>query len=203
MTPSLSLVIPICNEEDSIAPLATRTHAAMAAYEGNWELIFVDDGSTDASPQRLRQAMETYGTHVQTLRLARNQGQTAALQSGFDAARGELIATLDGDLQNDPTDIPRMVGELLARDLDLLCGRRANRQDDWLTRKLPSRIANRLIARVSGLHLHDYGCTLKVYRAAVIKQVRLYGEMHRLIPLWAAMVTAPERIGETAVAHHP
>jgi glycosyltransferase involved in cell wall biosynthesis len=123
------------------------------------------------------------------------------MQAGFDAARGELIATLDGDLQNDPADIPRMVEELLARDLDLLQGWRRRRQDALVMRKLPSKIANALIGRVTGVALHDYGCSLKVYRAEVIKEVTLLGEMHRFIPVWVAGVTAPERIGEMEVAH--
>jgi glycosyltransferase involved in cell wall biosynthesis len=135
------------------------------------------------------------------LRFARNHGQTAAMQAGIDAARGAVIATLDGDLQNDPADIPRLVEEMLNQDLDLLAGKRANRQDAWLSRKLPSKIANRIIGRVTGVRITDYGCSLKVYRASVIKQVRLYGEMHRFIPVWAAMVTSPHRISESPVSH--
>lgn len=195
------MVIPLYNEEDNVPPLLARVHEALAGYRGPWELICVDDGSRDHTGDRLLEGTQQHGAHVRVIRFLRNHGQTAAMQAGLDAARGELIATLDGDLQNDPADIPRMVDELLARDLDLLAGRRANRQDAWLSRKLPSQLANRLIARVTGVKLHDYGCSLKVYRADVIKQVRLYGEMHRLIPVWAAMVTAPERIGETDVRH--
>jgi glycosyltransferase involved in cell wall biosynthesis len=135
------------------------------------------------------------------IRFRRNFGQTAAMQAGFDAARGTLIASLDGDLQNDPADIPRLVDELLRRDLDLLQGWRQDRKDALLLRKVPSRIANGLIARVTGVDLHDYGCSLKVYRAEVVKELRLYGEMHRFIPVWAAGVTAPERIGESPVTH--
>jgi glycosyltransferase involved in cell wall biosynthesis len=138
---------------------------------------------------------------VRVIRLRRNFGQTAAMQAGFDAARGELIATLDGDLQNDPADIPRMVDELLERDLDLLQGWRRKRQDDLMMRKIPSRIANKLIGKVTGVALHDYGCSLKVYRAEVIREVTLLGEMHRFIPVWVAGVTAPARIGETEVTH--
>jgi glycosyltransferase involved in cell wall biosynthesis len=138
---------------------------------------------------------------VRVIRLRRNFGQTAAMQAGIDAARGELIATLDGDLQNDPADIPRMVEELLERDLDLLQGWRRQRQDGLVLRKIPSRIANRLIAKVTGVWLHDYGCSLKIYRAEVIKRVRLFGEMHRFIPVWVAGVTDTRRIGETPVSH--
>jgi glycosyltransferase involved in cell wall biosynthesis len=147
------------------------------------------------------QTAERYGPHVRVIRFRRNFGQTAAMQAGFDAARGALIATLDGDLQNDPADIPRMVDELIERDLDLLQGWRRDRQDALVMRKIPSRIANRLIGRVTGVELHDYGCSLKVYRAEVIKEVRLFGEMHRFIPIWVAGVTAPERMGETVVTH--
>jgi glycosyltransferase involved in cell wall biosynthesis len=201
--PSLSVVVPVYNEEHNIAPLVARVHEGLAAYRGRWELLIVDDGSVDRSRERIREAIGRHGAHVRYLPLARNQGQTAAMQAGIDAARGELIVMLDGDLQNDPDDIPRMVDELLARDLDLLCGLRTDRKDHWLSRKLPSRIANRLIARVSGVRLHDYGCSLKVMRRDVICRVRLYGEMHRLIPVWVAGVTAPSRIAETPVRHHP
>jgi glycosyltransferase involved in cell wall biosynthesis len=161
----------------------------------------VDDGSRDGTGARLMQLAATCGSHVRVIRLRRNFGQTAAMQAGFDAARGTVIATLDGDLQNDPADIPRMVDELLARDLDLLQGWRQRRQDDLLLRKVPSRIANALIGRVTGVALHDYGCSLKVYRAEVIREVTLLGEMHRFIPVWVAGVTAPTRIGETPVSH--
>lgn len=199
--PSLSLVIPLYQEADNVAPLLARVHAGLAGYGGPWELICVDDGSRDGTIARLRDAAAGYGPHVRVIRLGRNFGQTAAMQAGFDAARGDLIASLDGDLQNDPADIPRLVDELLARDLDLLQGWRKDRQDALVLRKIPSRIANRLIARVTGVRLHDYGCSLKIYRAAVIKRVALFGEMHRLIPVWVAGVTDPSRIGESVVTH--
>ncbi len=200
--PSLSVVIPLYQEADNVLPLSERIHAALAGYAGRWELILVNDGSRDTTAVEMAQVRDRFGAHVRTLSFARNHGQTAAMQAGIDAARGDLIATLDGDLQNDPRDIPRMVDALIARDLDLLCGRRVNRQDHWLWRKLPSRLANHLIARVTGVRISDYGCSLKLYRGAVIKRVRLYGEMHRLIPVWTAMVTSPQRIGEIDVAHH-
>jgi glycosyltransferase involved in cell wall biosynthesis len=200
-SPSLSVVIPMYREQDSVAPMVARVHEGLAAYPGPWELICVDDGSQDETGRRLLAEAAKYGPHVRVIRFARNHGQTMAMQAGIDAARGEVIATLDGDLQNDPADIPRMVAEMQQRDLDLLAGYRANRQDAWMSRKLPSKIANRLIARVTGVNIRDYGCSLKVYRARVIKEVRLYGEMHRFIPVWAAMVTSPARIGETAVGH--
>ena len=199
--PSLSVVIPMYQELESVVPMVERVHEGLTAYRGDWELICVDDGSRDGTGERLRSVAEQRGSHVRVIRLRRNFGQTAAMQAGFDAARGELIATLDGDLQNDPADIPRMVDELLERDLDLLQGWRRQRQDDLVLRKIPSRIANALIGRVTGVRLHDYGCSLKVYRAEVIKEVTLLGEMHRFIPVWVASVTAPQRIGETQVGH--
>ncbi|HUP99073.1 MAG TPA: glycosyltransferase family 2 protein [Aeromicrobium sp.] len=199
--PSLSVVIPMYREQDNVAPMLAGVHAGLADYPGTWELIVVDDGSTDETGARLLEQAQEYGEYVRVLRFARNHGQTAAMQAGIDAARGTVIATLDGDLQNDPADIPRMVDEMMSRDLDLLAGKRANRQDAMIARKLPSKIANRLIGRVTGVHITDYGCSLKVYRASVIKEVRLYGEMHRFIPVWAAMITSPERISETPVSH--
>jgi glycosyltransferase involved in cell wall biosynthesis len=199
--PSLSVVVPMYQEVDNVAPLLARVHGGLADYPGPWELICVDDGSTDGTGGFLREEGARYGSHVRVVELRRNFGQTAAMQAGIDAARGELVATLDGDLQNDPADIPRMVRELLERDLDLLQGWRQKRQDDLLLRKVPSRLANQLIARVTGVRLHDYGCSLKIYRAAVLKEVRLFGEMHRFIPVWVAGVTAPTRIGETPVRH--
>ena len=199
--PSLSVVIPLFEEVENVAPLLDRVHQGLLDYGGCWELICVDDGSRDGTGRRLAPAGAGYGSHVRVIRLRRNFGQTAAMQAGIDAARGELIVTLDGDLQNDPADIPRMVRELQERDLDLLQGWRRERQDGFLLRKLPSRIANRLIARVTGVRLHDYGCSLKIYRADVLKSVRLFGEMHRFIPVWVAGVTSADRIGETVVTH--
>ena len=201
--PSLSVVIPMYREQDNVAPMLERVHEGLSDYGAPWELICIDDGSPDETGQRLLEKARQYGPHVQVIRFARNHGQTSAMQAGIDGARGELIATLDGDLQNDPGDIPRMVDALQARDLDLLTGYRENRQDAWMSRKLPSRIANWLIAKVTGVTIRDYGCSLKVYRSEVIKQVRLYGEMHRFIPVWAAMVTSPHRIGEISVGHNP
>ncbi|MBK1642208.1 glycosyltransferase [Chromatium okenii] len=199
--PSLSIVIPFYQELDNVLPVLTRVHEGLAQYTGAWELICIDDGSCDGTGERLREQTARFGAHVRVIQLRRNFGQTAAMQAGFDAARGELIATLDGDLQNDPADIPRLVIELLTRDLDLLQGWRQQRQDALFLRKIPSQIANHLIAKITGLALHDYGCSLKIYRAEVIKEVRLLGEMHRFIPVWMASVTAPQRIGESVVTH--
>ncbi len=198
---SLSIIVPMYQEAENIAPLIDKVHQGLTQYPGDWELICVDDGSRDDTAERIRQAAQTHGDYIRLIRLHRNFGQTAAMQAGFNAARGEFIATLDGDLQNDPADIPRMLQELQQRDLDLLQGWRKKRKDPPL-RKFFSRIANRLIVRATGVDLHDYGCSLKVYRAKVIKQVNLFGEMHRFIPIWVAGVTAPSRIGETIVNHH-
>ncbi len=197
---SLSVVIPLYQEGANVAPLLARVHEGLADYPGPWELICVDDGSTDDTVERLRDEAAQYGSHVRVIRMRRNFGQTAAMQAGINAVRGSFIATLDGDLQNDPADIPRMLEELQERDLDLLQGWRRLRHDDSV-RKFFSRVANRLIARVTGVNLHDYGCSLKVYRAEVIKRVKLFGEMHRFIPVWVAGVTSPRRIGEAVVTH--
>ena len=200
---SLSLVVPLFDEEDNIAHLVTAICQALEAFPASWEAILVDDGSRDRTLARLQELTAPLGDHFRVVALQRNFGQTAAMQAGIDLAQYEIIATMDGDLQNDPADLPLLVEELLRRDLDLLTGWRQNRQDGFILRKIPSRIANFLIRRATGVHVHDYGCSLKVYRSYVIKQVRLYGEMHRFIPAWAAMVTSPERIGEMVVRHHP
>lgn len=200
--PSLSIVVPLYKEEENVQLLVERVHEGMAEYSGPWELICVDDGSPDNTAKEVLVQQEAFGPHVKLVELQRNFGQTAAMQAGIDESRGTLIATMDGDLQNDPHDLQRMVDELLERNLDLLQGWRKDRQDAAIKRKLPSRIANRLIGKITGVQLHDYGCSLKVYRAEVLKQIRLYGEMHRFIPVWIAGVTAPHRIGETVVTHH-
>ena len=199
---SLSVVVPMYNEAENVEPLLERIHLALAPYPWPWEIVLVDDGSNDATPPELLRCAQQYGPHVRVIRLQRNYKQTAAMQAGIDAARGSVIATMDGDLQNDPIDIPRMVGRLLDEDLDLVAGWRKDRQDGLLLRKIPSRIANRLIARMTGVRLNDYGCSLKVFRASAIKSVRLYGEMHRFIPAWLATVTTPRRIAQEVVTHH-
>lgn len=198
----LSIVIPMYNEVDNVEPMVSRVHAGLSGYPWPWELILVDDGSSDATPRELERVAGVFGPHVRVVELMRNFKQTAAMQAGLDAARGDVIVTMDGDLQNDPADIPRMVARLLREDLDLVAGWRRNRQDALLLRKIPSRIANRLIARMTGVKLNDYGCSLKAFRGNVIKNVRLYGEMHRFIPAWLATVTAPRRIAEEVVTHH-
>ncbi|MDR2261251.1 MAG: glycosyltransferase family 2 protein [Azoarcus sp.] len=199
---TLSVVVPMYNEAENVAPLLERIHLALAPYPWPWEVVLVDDGSSDATPAELLRCARLHGPHVRVVQLMRNYKQTAAMQAGIDAARGSVIVTMDGDLQNDPVDIPRMVGRLLGEDLDLVAGWRKNRRDGLLLRKIPSRIANRLIARLTGVQLRDYGCSLKVFRASAIKSVRLYGEMHRFIPAWLATVTTPRRIAQEEVTHH-
>jgi len=200
---SLSLVVPMHDEEDNVLLLTTQVQAAMAASPWPWQLILVDDGSRDRTAERIREAVATSPRHVAAVILRRNFGQTAAMQAGIDAARGSVIATMDGDLQNNPHDIVRMVRRLLDEDLDLLVGWRRDRKDGFWLRRLPSMLANRLIAAVTGVRLHDYGCSLKVYRTSVLRGVRLYGEMHRFIPTWMATVTDPVRIQEEEVSHFP
>lgn len=198
---SVSIIIPFYNEEDNILPLIDEVHQAMDAFEMPWELVLVDDGSADDTLERMEEARDKYGKHVHVVELMRNFGQTAAMQAGIDFGRGSILVTLDGDLQNDPADIPAMVRELKEKKLDMLAGWRKNRKDTLILRKIPSKIANRLIRKVTGVYLQDYGCSLKVYRSWVIKQVRLYGEMHRFIPAWVAVAVPPKRIGEKVVNH--
>ncbi|MEI8716405.1 glycosyltransferase family 2 protein [Mesorhizobium sp. ISC11] len=199
---TLSIVVPMYNEAENVEPLLARIHQAMERYDQPWEVVLVDDGSTDATVSEIRRLAAHYGSHVHAVELVRNYKQTAAMQAGIDAARGDVIATIDGDLQNDPYDIPRMVYRLLSEDLDLVVGWRKDRQEGFFMRRLPSRIANALIARVTGVRLKDYGCSLKVYRGNVIRSVKLYGEMHRFIPAWLATVTTPRRIAQEVVTHH-
>jgi glycosyltransferase involved in cell wall biosynthesis len=198
----LSIVVPMYNEIENAAPLIDAVQAALASYPSPWELIVVDDGSRDGTGDALARHAATVGPHIHVVRLARNFRQTAAMQAGIDAARGDVIVTMDGDLQNDPADIPKLVDKLIADKLDMVAGWREKRQDGWVLRKVPSWFANRLIRRVTGLEFHDLGCSLKAFRASVLKQVRLYGEMHRFIPAWLATVTSPDRMGEVPVRHH-
>jgi len=200
---TLSVVVPLHDEEDNVLPLATQVQAALAASPWPWQLILVDDGSRDRTAERIREAVAASPGRVAAAILRRRFGQTAAMQAGIDMARGSVIATMDGDLQNNPHDIVRMVRRLLDEDLDLLAGWRRARRDGFWLRRLPSALANRLIGAVTRLPLHDYGCSLKIYRASVLREVRLYGEMHRFIPAWMATVTAPERIREEEVSHFP
>jgi glycosyltransferase involved in cell wall biosynthesis len=199
----ISIVVPIYNEVDNIESLAKSIQAALSEVPWPWELIFIDDGSDDGSGQRLKETAQGVGPHCRVVELQRNFGQTAALQAGIDVARGDVVVTLDGDLQNDPADIPRMVERLLDEDLDLLTGWRKSRRDNLWLRTIPSNVANWLIGRITGVRLHDYGCSLKVYRMSVVRSIRLYGEMHRFIPAWLTANTSVARIKEEVVTHHP
>lgn len=196
---ALSVVIPVFNEAESLAQLHGEVRAALESLGRPWELIFVNDGSTDGSAAVLAGLAE-HDERVVVVQLRRNFGQTAALTAGIDHCRGDVIVPLDADLQNDPADIPRLT-EKLEEGYDVVSGWRIRRQDSWLTRVLPSRAANWLISVISGVRLNDYGCTLKAYRREVIDGVRLYGEMHRLIPVFAAMQGG--RIAELQVNHRP
>ena len=201
MTIQVSVIVPLYNEEDNVFPLSTEIEQALSDFNYPWEVIFVDDGSSDATRERLTEISETLENHVSVVELQRNFGQTAAMQAGIDQARGDILVTLDGDLQNNPADIPGMVQRLIDENLDLLVGWRKDRKDNFLLRKLPSVIANYLIGRMSGVRLNDYGCSLKVYRGEIIKSVRIYGEMHRFIPAWVATQTATSKIKEQVVNH--
>ena len=197
----LSVVVPMYNEVDNVVPMLDDVQAALHDYPFPWELIVVDDGSRDGTGPALERHAAKLGPHVRIVRLLRNFRQTAAMQAGIDAARGDVIVTMDGDLQNDPRDIARLVARLLADDLDLVAGWRHKRRDGLWLRKLPSAIANRLIRRATGLEFQDLGCSLKAFRASVLHQIRLYGEMHRFIPAWLATVTSPSRMAEEPVNH--
>jgi len=197
---NVSVVIPIYNEEANVAELVARVGTAMLRTGKTFELICVDDGSRDGSAAAL-EAIAAERPWLKPLYLIRNYGQSAALQAGFDAAQGEIIVTLDGDLQNEPDDIPELLKILDERpEVDVISGWRKERQDRTVSRKLPSAAANAVISSVTGVKLHDYGCALKLYRADVIRGLRLYGELHRFIPALAAEVGA--NIIEVPVRHH-
>ncbi|MEW9835575.1 glycosyltransferase family 2 protein [Mesorhizobium marinum] len=198
----LSVVVPMRNEEESIGPLVERICGALKGFGKPWELIIVDDGSTDATLANARKEFSREGLDLRIVELQRNFGQAAGLQAGIDAARGRLLATLDGDLQNDPYDIPGMIAVLEERQLDLLCGWRKDRHDGLVLRLIPSWIANALIRKVTGVRVHDYGCGLKLYRTRVLKQIRIMGDMHRFIPALIASVAPTSRIDEMVVTHN-
>ena len=196
--PHITITVPVYNEELNIPVLYDRIRSAMERSGRSWELIVVNDGSRDGSAAAL-DAIALADPRVVAIHLARNYGQTAALMAGFDHARGDTIVPMDGDLQNDPADIERLV-QKLDEGFEVVSGWRKDRKDDAVKRNLPSRLANWLISRVSGVHLHDYGCSLKAYRREVLEGVRLYGEMHRFVPIYAAWNGA--RVGEIVVTHH-
>ena len=196
---NLSIIVPVYNEQDNIKPLYKQIIKAITPLEIDWELVMVDDGSQDKSQAVLKELVKDDPEHVSLVFLRRNFGQTAAIAAGIDHSQGDVVVLLDADMQNDPADIPAMLKKI-EEGYDVVSGWRHNRQDSFLTRTLPSRIANWLISIVTGVHLHDYGCTLKAYRREVITGFRLYGEMHRFIPVYAHSVGA--RIVELKVRHH-
>jgi glycosyltransferase involved in cell wall biosynthesis len=181
MIPELSIVIPVLNESPNIEKLYAELTDTLVRSGRSYEILFVDDGSTDDTFQRLA-ARQAHDPHLRIIRFRRNFGQTAAFAAGFAFARGALVVTADGDGQNDPADIPVMAAKLESEGLDIVCGWRKDRKDKMMTRRVPSVIANRLISWATGVELHDYGCSLKVFRAEVVKPLRLYGEMHRYRP---------------------
>ena len=191
----LSVVIPVMNEVENIEPMIGAVSAALQGFD--YEMVFVDDGSTDGTQKEIvRCATE----QVRLIELRKNYGQSTAMTAGIDHATGKYIALLDGDLQNDPTDIPMMLEKLKIEDWDVVAGNRANRKDGMFLRKIPSKIANALIRRMTGVYIKDYGCTLKVFKREIAEDLGLYGEMHRFIPVLAAMAGA--RITQVDVKHH-
>lgn len=197
---NLSLITPVYNEEENLPLLFESVYKTMQELSHPWEIILVDDGSHDGSLSVLQEYGQKDPEHIRVVSFRRNFGQTAAIAAGLDYARGDIIVLLDADLQNDPADIPEMLAKL-NEGYDLVSGWRKHRKDNALTRNLPSNIANWIISWVTGVHLHDYGCTLKAYRRPVLEGFRLYGEMHRFIPVFANSVGA--RITEMPVRHHP
>ncbi len=195
----ISVVIPAYNEEENLPVLYERLKAVLDKLEEDYEILFVDDGSTDGSFEVLRDLARRDGK-VRVIRFRRNYGQTAAMYAGFEHATGDVIVTMDADLQNDPEDIPRLLRKL-EEGYDIVSGWRKDRKDPFLSRKLPSKIANWIISKVTGVELHDYGCTLKAYRSEIAKRYRLYGDMHRFLPALARRFGA--KVTEIPVRHHP
>jgi len=195
----LSVVVPVFNEQENVKPVYAQLKEVLEKPGQNYEIIFVDDGSGDDTFRLLR-GLHERDHHVKVVKLRRNFGQTPAMSAGLDLARGDIVVTMDGDLQNDPSDIPRLLKKL-EEGYDVVSGWRAHRQDTFLSRILPSKMANWLIGIITGVRIHDYGCTLKVYRAKVLKNIHLYSEMHRFVPAMATITGA--KIGELVVKHHP
>lgn len=196
---SVSIVVPVFNERENITPLYDQVSAAMDALGHPWELVLVNDGSRDGSSELLDEIAEK-DARLAVIHFVRNYGQTAAMMAGMDHARGDIIVPMDGDLQNDPEDIAKLLAKL-DEGYDVVSGWRKDRRDHAIKRNFPSRLANRLISRVSGVHLHDYGCSLKAYRREALDGVKLYGEMHRFVPIYASWNGA--RVTEIPVNHHP
>ncbi len=195
----LSVVIPAYNEEENVPILYEKLKKVLDSLGEDYEIIFVDDGSTDGTYQRLKQLAEK-DSRLKVIRFKRNYGQTAAMSAGFEHAKGDVIITLDADLQNDPEDIPILL-EKLKEGYHVVSGWRKDRKDPFLSRKLPSMVANWLISKITGVHLHDYGCTLKAYRAEMVKDLELFGDMHRFLP--ALTKRRGAKITEVVVRHHP
>ncbi|MEN3334379.1 MAG: hypothetical protein V7641_3744 [Blastocatellia bacterium] len=196
--PELSIFLPVYNEEENLPPLHEKLSEALAQLGRSYEILYIDDGSTDASLARLRE-LALLDDRVRVIAFRRNYGQTAAMSAGIDHARGDILIPMDADLQNDPADIRHLLAKL-DEGYDLVSGWRKDRKDHWLTRRLPSMLANRLVSRIAGITLHDYGCSLKAYRRDALTDVKLYGEMHRFIPIYAAWAGA--RVAEIPVTHH-
>ncbi|MBI4475783.1 MAG: glycosyltransferase family 2 protein [Acidobacteria bacterium] len=199
VAPQLSIVVPLCNEAPNVAELYHELTATLEAAEWTYELLFIDDGSTDQTFD-VAAGLQAADPRLRVIRFRRNFGQTAAFAAGFALARGGIIVTADGDLQNDPRDIPALVRTLEAGS-DIVCGWRKDRKDPFVTRRVPSMIANWIISTATGVRLHDYGCSLKAFRAEVVKPLKLYGEMHRFIPAIASELGV--QIAETVVNHRP
>lgn len=197
--PELSVVIPLFNEQDSIEPLYRGLKKALQHLGKEYEIIVVDDGSTDGSFDSLKR-LHAGDPVLRVVRLRRNFGQSAAFSAGFDHAQGSVIVTIDADLQNDPADIPKLL-EKMDQGYDIVSGWRVHRQDTFLSRRLPSTVANWLISRITGIKLHDYGCSLKAYRLEVVRSVQLYGELHRFIPALASWMGV--RVAEIPIGHRP
>jgi dolichol-phosphate mannosyltransferase len=197
--PDVSVFLPVFNEEPNLLPLHAKLNEALKALGRSAEIVYVDDGSSDGSLKILRELAEM-DPRVRVVALRRNYGQTAAMAAGIDAASGKVLIPMDADLQNDPADITRLLDKL-DEGYDVVSGWRKNRKDKMVTRKIPSMIANRLISWIGGVPLHDYGCSLKAYRRESLQDVRLYGEMHRFIPIYASWAGA--RVTEIPVEHHP
>jgi glycosyltransferase involved in cell wall biosynthesis len=200
MIPSISVVVPMKNESANIGQLYHELTTALSGLDGSYEILAIDDGSTDDTFELLAE-LQSRDSRVRVIRFRRNFGQTAAFAAGFAHARGGYIVTADGDLQNDPRDIRPMIEMAERQHLDVVCGWRRDRKDPFFSRRLPSMIANRIISVTTGVRLNDYGCSLKVFRAEVVKPMKLYGEMHRFLPAIASEFGV--RIGETVVNHRP
>ena len=196
----LSIAVPVYNEEQNLPELLDQVLTALLGVNYDWDITFVDDGSKDNSAQLIKQLQSQHPERIRSVIFRRNYGQTAAIAAGIDHSDGDIVILMDADLQNDPADIPVLLAEM-DKGYDVVSGWRKDRQDNTLTRTIPSRFANQLISSTTGVHLHDYGCTLKAYRRHVLDSINLYGEMHRFIPVYADEAGA--KISEVVVRHHP